>query len=162
MTRKPSINQTGFTLIELVMLIVILGVLAAVALPKFVNLGSDARIATVEAAKGSIATAANLAMLKCQTVPGCYVANSGVKFAGPGGVSGRMYNGFPTGRSRVPGFFGIKDWILISGFTLTEYPTNYSEYTQDGAPDPANCKVTYIEAKSFGGDPDITSITTGC
>jgi prepilin-type N-terminal cleavage/methylation domain-containing protein len=52
--------QRGFTLIELVMVIVILGVLAAVAIPKFVDLKGDAQVAAVQGVAGGISSASSV------------------------------------------------------------------------------------------------------
>lgn len=51
-----NMKQAGFTLIELVMVIVILGILAAVAVPKFIDLSSEAKDAAVKGVAGALAS----------------------------------------------------------------------------------------------------------
>ncbi|EQM76375.1 prepilin-type N-terminal cleavage/methylation domain-containing protein [Stutzerimonas stutzeri] len=54
-------QQSGFTMIELIMVIVILGILAAFALPRFADFGTDARVAAMQGIAGSVKSASAIA-----------------------------------------------------------------------------------------------------
>ena len=87
-------KQAGFTLIELVVVIVILAVLAATALPRFINVSTDARIAAVNGIAGGIRSAVALSQSKYFVV-----ANNAATTVDMNGTSVAVTagSGIPTG-----------------------------------------------------------------
>jgi MSHA pilin protein MshA len=149
-------KQNGFTLIELVVVIVILGILAVTAAPKFIDLTSDARASVVEGVRGAVNSAADLAHAKAlvsgQTGP---LADGDTITVG--GVAIALNYGWPTSTSILL-LIDQEDMVTtaVSGTVVTLHHTD--------ATTPANCLTTYDDTLVGNTEirPTITSDVTDC
>jgi MSHA pilin protein MshA len=141
-------EQLGFTLIELIMVIVILGVLSAFALPRFSDMSDEAELAATRGGLAAVKSAAGI-------VHASWLADGGtsatVTLEGPTVIS--MVNGYPSADDADEGTVG--DASNLDGFITVDDDAAQATMTVTHAN--GNCSFTYREALE-GGAPQFSKV----
>ncbi len=146
-------RQAGFTLIELVMVIVILGILSAFALPRFADLGSEARAAALQGAYGAVKSAASIAHADS-------LVNNNATVVSLEGTNINMTNGYPAG-TLANGIVTAAQ-LETTDFTITAAGGTVTVQAI-GATNAATCQFQYAAPTAAGSAPTYTApVTTGC
>ncbi|MEI8657525.1 type II secretion system protein [Vibrio sp. Hal054] len=167
-------RQGGFTLIELVVVIVILGILAVTAAPRFLDLQGDARTSALQGLKGAMDGAAGIVYAKA-AIAGIENQASTTNPAPTVGDDNITTSfGYPTANASgiVAAVKGLDtDWAYAqaNGVLVATLPTTAITIANNGTTTNAtiiatNCYVQYDEATAaaVANAATTTVVSTGC
>ena len=165
-------RSAGFTLIELIIVIVILGILAVTAAPKFMNMQGDARKSVLNGMSASIKTAANLVYSKAIIAGVEKQARVDLAIQGVTGDSTAIAFGYPTAAdtgilevldAKISATGANAEWgrsVGVNGSYYIMWPTGVA--TNAATAITAACYIQYTPATSATVPPVYTVMATGC
>ena len=147
-------QKRGFTLIELIVVILILGILAAIAAPRFIDVTSGARIGALNGLRAAVVSAATLA--NALQVSQGLASNASVTVEG---LQVSMTAAYPIDTNAGTGI----DRAVRFDATFETSGGGPLVFRVKNAPTAANCSFTYTAATSTTVPPAVsTPVTTGC